>query len=47
MNKYIVYCSVLSSLLILCFILLRTRKMNLKNSKLDSVSPYVMLFFKK
>ena len=43
MNKYILYCSILSSLLIICFILLRTRKMNLKNSKLDSVSPYVML----
>ena len=43
MNKYIIYCSILSSLLIICFILLRTRKMNLKNSKLDSVSPYVML----
>jgi hypothetical protein len=43
MNKYIIGCIVLLSIIIVCFILLRKRDVNLSSKVMKTVSPYVLL----
>ena len=42
-NKYVIGCVVLICILILTFLLIRTRKNTLKNNVMENISPYVML----
>lgn len=43
MNKYVIGCAILLSLLIVCFLLLRKRSINLSSKVMKNVSPYVLL----
>ena len=43
MNKYIIGCVVLISILIITFLLIRSRKISLKKNLMENISPYVML----
>ena len=43
MNKYIIGCVVLLSILIVTFLLIKTRKNTLQNTTMENISPYVML----
>jgi hypothetical protein len=43
MNKYVIGCAILLSMLIVCFILLRKRTVNLSSKVMSNISPYVLL----
>ena len=43
MNKYVIGCAILLSMLIVCFILLRKRAVNLSSKVMSNISPYVLL----
>jgi hypothetical protein len=43
MNKYIIGCAVLLSLLIICFLLLRRRDLKLSSKVMENISPYVFV----
>lgn len=42
-NKYILFCGILVCLLAVTFLLIRKRNVNLKNTTMENVSPFVML----